>query len=124
MLDVYITTCIIIGIFVTVGCVLPAIMILKDRMDNRLVLWISIAFALCLIFGAMANFDKISDEVRSEIIQYSFISIIVFGVFFGIDLLLKNKCLYKIEYKDFKIQSKDVKQDVEQDVEQDSKRQQ
>lgn len=111
------TVAIMVGLFLVMGCVIPTILLMRGKVDNRIMLWMTMAFTIVLIFGVIADFTSLDTSVRMLIIEYGFVLTMVFGVIFGIDLLLQGNYISRVRWKDLDIDtSKVVKAKVKPEV--------
>lgn len=102
------TVAIMVGLFLVMGCVIPTILIMRGKVDNRIMLWMTMAFTIVLIFGVIADFTSLDTSVRMLIIEYGFVLTMVFGVIFGIDLLLQGNYISRVRWKDLDIDTSKV----------------
>lgn len=101
-----------VAIFFTIGVILPGFLMIKDSksdpqssLPNKLILWITMAFCMILVFGIVVDFQGLSETIRADIIQYGFIALMLFGSIFGIDQLLKSKYIKTVKWKDLTVET-------------------
>lgn len=121
------TSFIMILLFFVVGVGLPVFLMLKDKtqkssLPNKLILWISMVFCMALVFGVIADFRQLSEEARSNVIEFGFITIILFGGVFGIDQFLKSRSIESVQWKDIILKTVNKKRDEEDDEASENKR--
>lgn len=94
------TIAVMVLIFCIIGVALPVFLMIRDEtknpqsaLPNKLILWIPMVFCMILILGIVVNFQGLSETIRSDIIRYGFIALMLFGMIFGIDQLFKSKDL-------------------------------
>ena len=98
------TTVVMVSIFCIIGVVLPMLLMVRDEnknpqsaLPNKLILWITMVFCMILVFGIVVNFQGLPETIREDIIQYGFITLMLFGTIFGIDQLLKSKYIKTVK---------------------------
>lgn len=106
----FMTTTIMITIFVTIGILLPVFLMIRDKtqqssLPNKLILWITMIFCMVMVFGIVVNFQQLSDSIRADLVQYGFVALMLFGGIFGIDQLLKSHYIKSIQWKDLRVTS-------------------
>lgn len=87
-MSVVTTVIVMLGLLGVIGIIVPIGLIYKSgsRMSaNKVMLWISMVFAMTVTFGVLADFDQLTENVRSEVIKYSAILVMTFGAFMGIE---------------------------------------
>lgn len=101
-----------VAIFFTIGVILPGFLMIRDSksdpqssLPNKLILWITMAFCMILVFGIVVDFQGLSETIRADIIQYGFIALMLFGSIFGIDQLLKSKYIKTVKWKDLTVET-------------------
>lgn len=101
-----------VAIFFAIGVILPGFLMIKDSksdpqssLPNKLILWITMAFCMILVFGIVVDFQGLSETIRADIIQYGFIALMLFGAIFGIDQLLKSKYIKTVKWKDLTVET-------------------
>lgn len=102
------TSIIMIAIFCVIGVALPVFLMIKDKtqqssLPNKLILWITMVFCMILVFGIVIDFKELSETIRGDIIQFGFIALMLFGLIFGIDQLLKSKYIKTVKWKDLTV---------------------
>jgi glucan phosphoethanolaminetransferase (alkaline phosphatase superfamily) len=108
----FMTTTIMITIFVTIGILLPVFLMIRDKtqqssLPNKLILWITMIFCMVMVFGIVVNFQQLSDSIRADLVQYGFVALMLFGGIFGIDQLLKSHYIKSIQWKDLRVTSQE-----------------
>jgi hypothetical protein len=106
----FMTTTIMITIFVIIGILLPVFLMIRDKtqqssLPNKLILWITMIFCMVMVFGIVVNFHQLSDSIRADLVQYGFVALMLFGGIFGIDQLLKSHYIKSIQWKDLRVTS-------------------
>lgn len=104
------TVVLMVGIFLIAGCLVPTLMMLRGRCNNRIILWMIMIFAIVLVFGVIVDFSYLDNDIRSLVIEYGFKLTMVFGAIFGIDLLLQGNYIRSVRWKDLNI---DVNDDLD-----------
>lgn len=104
------TTAVMVCIFCFIGVALPVFLMVRDKtqqssLPNKLILWITMVFCMVLVFGVVVDFSQLSENIRSDLIQYGFIALMLFGAIFGIDQLLKSKYVKTVKWKDLTVET-------------------
>lgn len=104
------TTAVMVCIFCFIGVALPVFLMVRDKtqqssLPNKLILWITMVFCMVLVFGVVVDFSQLSESIRSDLIQYGFIALMLFGAIFGIDQLLKSKYIKTVKWKDLTVET-------------------
>lgn len=104
------TTAVMVCIFCFIGVALPVFLMVRDKtqqssLPNKLILWITMVFCMVLVFGVVVDFSQLSEDIRSDLIQYGFIALMLFGAIFGIDQLLKSKYIKTVKWKDLTVET-------------------
>ena len=106
------TTAVMVLIFCIIGVALPVFLMIRDEtknpqsaLPNKLILWITMVFCMILILGIVVNFQGLSETIRSDIIRYGFVALMLFGVIFGIDQLFKSKYIKSVKWKDLTVET-------------------
>lgn len=104
------TTAVMVCIFCFIGVALPVFLMIRDKtqqssLPNKLILWITMVFCMVLVFGVSVDFSQLSESIRSDLIQYGFIALMLFGAIFGIDQLLKSKYIKTVKWKDLTVET-------------------
>ena len=117
------TTVVMVSIFCIIGVVLPMLLMVRDEnknpqsaLPNKLILWITMAFCMILVFGIVVNFQGLPETIRGDIIQYGFIALMLFGTIFGIDQLLKSKYIKTVKWKDLTVETNRATTDGQKDA--------
>lgn len=87
-MSVVTTVIVMLGLLGIIGIVVPVVLIYKSgsKMSaNKVMLWISMVFAMTITFGVLADFNQLTENVRSDVIKYSAILVMAFGAFMGIE---------------------------------------
>lgn len=97
-------------IFCLIGIILPVFIMIRDKsqqsaLPNKLILWITMIFCMMLVFGIVVDFQNLSETLRGDLVQYSFIAIMLFGAIFGIDQLLKAKHIKSVKWRDLTVET-------------------
>ena len=113
------TTAVMVLIFCIIGVALPVFLMIRDEtknpqsaLPNKLILWITMVFCMILILGIVVNFQGLSEAIRSDIIRYGFIALMLFGVIFGIDQLFKSKYIKSVKWKDLTVETQEDKHET------------
>ena len=104
------TTAVMVCIFCFIGVALPVFLMVRDKtqqssLPDKLILWITMVFCMVLVFGVVVDFSQLSESIRSDLIQYGFIALMLFGAIFGIDQLLKSKYIKSVRWKDLTLET-------------------
>jgi hypothetical protein len=117
------TTVVMVSIFCIIGVVLPMLPMVRDEnknpqsaLPNKLILWITMVFCMILVFGIVVNFQGLPETIRGDIIQYGFITLMLFGTIFGIDQLLKSKYIKTVKWKDLTVETNRATTDGQKDA--------
>lgn len=87
-MSVVTTVIVMLAILGVIGIAIPIVLIYNSgsRMSaNKVMLWISMVFAMTITFGVLADFSQLTETVRSEVIKYSAMLVMTFGAFMGIE---------------------------------------
>ena len=110
------TTAVMVLIFCIIGVALPVFLMIRNEtknpqsaLPNKLILWITMVFCMILILGIVVNFQGLSETIRSDIVRYGFIALMLFGVIFGIDQLFKSKYIKSVKWKDLTVETQEDK---------------
>ena len=104
------TVVLMVGIFLVVGCLVPTLLMLRGKCNNRIILWMIMTFSIVLVFGVIVDFSFLDSEIRALVIEYGFKLTMLFGGIFGIDLLLQGNYIRSVRWKDLNV---DVKDDLD-----------
>ena len=111
-MDEMTTTVVMVLIFCLIGVVLPVVLMIREEtknqksaLSNKLILWITMVFCMILIFGIVVDFKSLSEEIRTYILQYGFVALMLFGTIFGIEQLLKSRYIKTLKWKDITVES-------------------
>ena len=111
-MDEMTTSIAMIVIFCAIGIILPVFLMIKDEnknpqsaLPNKLILWITMVFCMILVFGIVVDFQGLSEKIREDIIHFGFIALMLFGVIFGIDQLLKSRYIKTVKWKDLTVET-------------------
>lgn len=111
-MDEMTTTVVMVLIFCLIGVVLPVVLMIREEtknqksaLSNKLILWIMMVFCMILIFGIVVDFKSLSEEIKTYILQYGFVSLMLFGTIFGIEQLLKSRYIKTLKWKDITVET-------------------
>lgn len=111
-MDEMTTTVVMVLIFCLIGVVLPVVLMIREEtknqksaLSNKLILWITMVFCMILIFGVVVDFKSLSEEIRTYILQYGFVALMLFGTIFGIEQLLKSRYIKTLKWKDITVET-------------------
>lgn len=111
-MDEMTTSIAMIVIFCAIGIILPVFLMIKDEnknpqsaLPNKLILWITMVFCMILVFGIVVDFQGLSEKIREDIIHFGFVALMLFGVIFGIDQLLKSRYIKTVKWKDLTVET-------------------
>ena len=111
-MDEMTTTVVMVLIFCLIGVVLPVVLMIREEtknqksaLSNKLILWITMVFCMILIFGIVVDFKSLSEEIRTYILQYGFVALMLFGTIFGIEQLLKSRYIKTLRWKDITVET-------------------
>lgn len=111
-MDEMTTTVVMVLIFCLIGVVLPVVLMIREEtknqksaLSNKLILWITMVFCMILIFGIVVDFKSLSEEIRTYILQYGFVALMLFGTIFGIEQLLKSRYIKTLKWKDITVET-------------------
>ena len=111
-MDEMTTTVVMVLIFCLIGVVLPVVLMIREEtknqksaLSNKLILWITMVFCMILIFGIVVDFKSLSEEIRTYILQYGFVALMLFGTIFGIEQLLKYRYIKTLKWKDITVET-------------------
>ena len=111
-MDEMTTTVVMVLIFCLIGVVLPVVLMIREEtknqksaLSNKLILWITMVFCMILIFGIVVDFKSLSEEIRTYILQYGFVALMLFGTIFGIEQLLKSHYIKTLKWKDITVET-------------------
>ena len=111
-MDEMTTTVVMVLIFCLIGVVLPVVLMVREEtknqksaLSNKLILWITMVFCMILIFGIVVDFKSLSEEIRTYILQYGFVALMLFGTIFGIEQLLKSRYIKTLKWKDITVET-------------------
>lgn len=111
-MDEMTTTVVMVSIFCLIGVVLPVILMIREEtknqksaLSNKLILWITMVFCMILIFGIVVDFKSLSEDIRTYILQYGFVALMLFGTIFGIEQLLKSRYIKTFRWKDITVET-------------------
>ena len=111
-MDEITTTVVMVLIFCLIGVVLPVVLMIREEtknqksaLSNKLILWITMVFCMILIFGIVVDFKSLSEEIRTYILQYGFVALMLFGTIFGIEQLLKSRYIKTLKWKDITVET-------------------
>ena len=111
-MDEMTTTVVMVLIFCLIGVVLPVVLMIREEtknqksaLSNKLILWITMVFCMILIFGIVVDFKSLSEDIRTYILQYGFVALMLFGTIFGIEQLLKSHYIKTLRWKDITVET-------------------
>lgn len=111
-MDEMTTTVVMVSIFCLIGVVLPVVLMIREEtknqksaLSNKLILWITMVFCMILIFGIVVDFKSLSEDIRTYILQYGFVALMLFGTIFGIEQLLKSHYIKTLKWKDITVET-------------------
>ena len=111
-MDEMTTTVVMVSIFCLIGVVLPVVLMIREEtknqksaLSNKLILWITMVFCMILIFGIVVDFKSLSEDIRTYILQYGFVALMLFGTIFGIEQLLKSRYIKTLKWKDITVET-------------------
>ena len=111
-MDEMTTTVVMVLIFCLIGVVLPVVLMIREEtknqksaLSNKLILWITMVFCMILIFGIVVDFKSLSEEIRTYILKYGFVALMLFGTIFGIEQLLKSRYIKTLKWKDITVET-------------------
>lgn len=111
-MDEMTTTVVMVLIFCLIGVVLPVVLMVREEtknqksaLSNKLILWITMVFCMILIFGIVVDFKSLSEDIRTYILQYGFVALMLFGTIFGIEQLLKSRYIKTLKWKDITVET-------------------
>lgn len=111
-MDEMTTTVVMVSIFCLIGVVLPVVLMVREEtknqksaLSNKLILWITMVFCMILIFGIVVDFKSLSEDIRTYILQYGFVALMLFGTIFGIEQLLKSRYIKTLKWKDITVET-------------------
>lgn len=111
-MDEMTTTVVMVSIFCLIGVVLPVVLMIREEtknqksaLSNKLILWITMVFCMILIFGIVVDFKSLSEDIRTYILQYGFVALMLFGTIFGIEQLLKSRYIKTLKWKDVTVET-------------------
>lgn len=111
-MDEMTTTVVMVLIFCLIGVVLPVVLMVREEtknqksaLSNKLILWITMVFCMILIFGIVVDFKSLSEDIRTYILQYGFVALMLFGTIFGIEQLLKSRYIKTLRWKDITVET-------------------
>lgn len=111
-MDEMTTTVVMVLIFCLIGVVLPVVLMIREEtknqksaLSNKLILWITMVFCMILIFGIVVDFKSLSEDIRTYILQYGFVALMLFGTIFGIEQLLKSHYIKTLKWKDITVET-------------------
>lgn len=111
-MDEMTTTVVMVSIFCLIGVVLPVILMIREEtknqksaLSNKLILWITMVFCMILIFGIVVDFKSLSEDIRTYILRYGFVALMLFGAIFGIEQLLKSRYIKTLKWKDITVET-------------------
>ena len=111
-MDEMTTTVVMVSIFCLIGVVLPVVLMIREEtknqksaLSNKLILWITMVFCMILIFGIVVDFKSLSEDIRTYILQYGFVALMLFGTIFGIEQLLKSHYIKTLRWKDITVET-------------------
>ena len=111
-MDEMTTTVVMVSIFCLIGVVLPVVLMIREEtknqksaLSNKLILWITMVFCMILIFGIIVDFRSLSEDIRTYILQYGFVALMLFGTIFGIEQLLKSRYIKTLKWKDITVET-------------------
>lgn len=111
-MDEMTTTVVMVSIFCLIGVVLPVVLMIREEtknqksaLSNKLILWITMVFCMILIFGIVVDFKSLSEDIRTYILQYGFVALMLFGTIFGIEQLLKSQYIKTFKWKDITVET-------------------
>ena len=111
-MDEMTTTVVMVLIFCLIGVVLPVVLMIREEtknqksaLSNKLILWITMVFCMILIFGIVVDFKSLSEEIRTYILQYGFVALMLFGTIFGIEQLLKSHYIKTLKWKNITVET-------------------
>lgn len=111
-MDEMTTTVVMVSIFCLIGVVLPVVLMIREEtknqksaLSNKLILWITMVFCMILIFGIVVDFKSLSEDIRTYILQYGFVALMLFGTIFGIEQLLKFRYIKTLKWKDITVET-------------------
>ena len=111
-MDEMTTTVVMVSIFCLIGVVLPVVLMIREEtknqksaLSNKLILWITMVFCMILIFGIVVDFKSLSEDIRTYILQYGFVALMLFGTIFGIEQLLKSRYIKTLRWKDVTVET-------------------
>lgn len=111
-MDEMTTTVVMVSIFCLIGVVLPVVLMVREEtknqksaLSNKLILWITMVFCMILIFGIVVDFKSLSEDIRTYILQYGFVALMLFGTIFGIEQLLKSRYIKTLRWKDITVET-------------------
>lgn len=111
-MDEMTTTVVMVSIFCLIGVVLPVVLMVREEtknqksaLSNKLILWITMVFCMILIFGIVVDFKSLSEDIRTYILQYGFVALMLFGTIFGTEQLLKSRYIKTLKWKDITVET-------------------
>lgn len=111
-MDEMTTTVVMVLIFCLIGVVLPVVLMIREEtknqksaLSNKLILWITMVFCMILIFGIVVDFKSLSEDIRTYILKYGFVALMLFGTIFGIEQLLKSRYIKTLKWKDITVET-------------------
>lgn len=111
-MDEMTTTVVMVLIFCLIGVVLPVVLMIREEtknqksaLSNKLILWITMVFCMILIFGIVVDFKSLSEDIRTYILKYGFVALMLFGTIFGIEQLLKSRYIKTLRWKDITVET-------------------
>lgn len=111
-MDEMTTTVVMVSIFCLIGVVLPVVLMIREEtknqksaLSNKLILWITMVFCMILIFGIVVDFKSLSEDIRTYILKYGFVALMLFGTIFGIEQLLKSHYIKSLKWKDITVET-------------------
>lgn len=106
------TTVVMVSIFCLIGVLLPMFLMIRNEtknpqstLPNKLILWITMVFCMTLVLGIVVDFQSLSESIRSDIIKYGFVALMLFGAIFGIDQLMRSKYIKTVKWKDLTVEA-------------------
>ena len=106
------TTVVMVSIFCLIGVLLPMFLMIRNEtknpqstLPNKLILWITMVFCMILVLGIVVDFQGLSESIRSDIIKYGFVALMLFGAIFGIDQLMRSKYIKTVKWKDLTVEA-------------------
>ena len=111
-MDEMTTTVVMVSIFCLIGVVLPVVLMVREEtknqksaLSNKLILWITMVFCMILIFGIVVDFKSLSEDIRTYILQYGFVDLMMFCTIFGIEQLLKSRYIKTLRWKEITVET-------------------